>query len=112
RRINTLCNRLLLAGFLGGKHAFDTADVQAIAREIREELGPEATLATVPAARETAAATTNIATIDSTAWLAHFRDIEERLDRLDKTVGSAIRLLQRLLQPERVGKQPGAPMGR
>ena len=27
RRINTLCNRLLLAGFLGEKHAFGAADV-------------------------------------------------------------------------------------
>src|SRR5690242_7698552 len=34
RRINTLCNRLMLAGFLGEKHVFDTGDVQGIAREI------------------------------------------------------------------------------
>ena len=40
RRINTICNRLLLAGYLQEKHAFGTDDVQAIAREIREELGP------------------------------------------------------------------------
>src|SRR5215510_6323750 len=33
RRINTLCNRLMLAGFLGEKHALEVADVHAIARE-------------------------------------------------------------------------------
>src|SRR6187431_3202845 len=31
RRINTICNRLLLAGYLQEKHAFGTDDVQAIA---------------------------------------------------------------------------------
>src|SRR6266851_250377 len=41
RRINTLCNRLLLAGFLGEKHALGAGDVHYIADEIREELGPE-----------------------------------------------------------------------
>ena len=35
RRINTLCNRLLLAGFLGERHALGPADVQAIARDPR-----------------------------------------------------------------------------
>ncbi len=113
RRINTLCNRLLLAGFLGAKHAFDVADVQAIAREIREELGSEATLASVPASttHEPAPVAASSAAADSAAWLAHFRDIEDRLGRLERTVGSAIRLLQKLLEPERVRK-PGTPMGR
>ena len=120
RRINTLCNRLLLAGFLGEKHAFGSADVQAIVREIREELGPEASLVTVPAAPEeseggevkaVATAVEPEAAGDPQSSLAHFREIEARLDRLEKSVGRAIGLLQRLLHPERMGK-PGAPMGR
>src|SRR5205814_893482 len=41
RRINTLCNRLMLAGFLGEKHVLEPSDVQAIAREIRDEMGPD-----------------------------------------------------------------------
>jgi hypothetical protein len=48
---------------------------------------------------------------DSVAWLAHFKEIEERLARLERTMGSAIRLLQRLLEPDRVGK-PRTPAGR
>src|SRR5207253_10239315 len=44
RRINTLCNRLMLAGFLGEKHVLEPSDVQAIAREIRDEMGPDAAL--------------------------------------------------------------------
>ena len=143
RRINTLCNRLLLAGFLGEKHAFEVVDVQAIVREIRDELGPEASLVTVPAVSESSAtgmagdapvgvagsATTGASKAppvaaagtareaassevsDPQTVTAHLREIEARLDRLEKSVGRAIGLLQRLLHPERVGK-PGTPMGR
>jgi general secretion pathway protein A len=112
RRINTICNRLLLAGFLGEKHAFAAADVETIVREIREELGPESTLATVPMQeRHSDGATSLRQASDSVAWLAHFKEIEERLARLERTMGSAIRLLQRLLEPDRVGK-PRTPAGR
>jgi putative secretion ATPase (PEP-CTERM system associated) len=115
RRINTLCNRLLLAGFLGGKHAFGASDVESIVREIREELGPETTLASVSAApgpaqvTEPAAVETVAAPTDAALWIAHFKDIEERLARLERTTGSAIRLLQRLLEPDRSGK-PRTPV--
>jgi hypothetical protein len=39
RRINLICNRLLLAGFLNEKHELDAADVEVVAGEIKEELG-------------------------------------------------------------------------
>jgi general secretion pathway protein A len=37
RRINAHCDRLLLAGFLSGKSEFTRADVEEVAKEIREE---------------------------------------------------------------------------
>jgi general secretion pathway protein A len=37
RRINSLCDRLLLLGFLGGKKDFAAEDVEEVAREIHEE---------------------------------------------------------------------------
>ncbi len=37
RRINTLCDRLLLSGFLAGKSSFARTDVEEVAREINEE---------------------------------------------------------------------------
>jgi putative secretion ATPase (PEP-CTERM system associated) len=56
RRINALCDRLLLSGFIGSKTAFGRNDVDEVAREIREEnfsgpsdYGAEATRASVPA---------------------------------------------------------------
>jgi len=112
RRINTICNRLLLAGYLQEKHAFGTDDVQAIAREIREELGPETALASVAVARAREAATAPAAMLqDAGAVLARLREMDERIDRLEKTVGSAVDLLHRLLHPDRNSK-PGAPASR
>ena len=41
RRINSLCDRLLLSGFLAGKKSFTLADVEDVAKEINEEtMGP------------------------------------------------------------------------
>jgi len=37
RRINAVCDRLLLFGYLSGKKDFDAADVEEVAREISEE---------------------------------------------------------------------------
>jgi putative secretion ATPase (PEP-CTERM system associated) len=38
RRINSLCDRLLLAGFLSGKREFNGEDVKEVAHEIEEEV--------------------------------------------------------------------------
>ncbi|MDR1936635.1 MAG: XrtA-associated ATPase [Candidatus Accumulibacter sp.] len=37
RRINSLCDRILLAGYLGGKSKFKVADVEEVAKELNEE---------------------------------------------------------------------------
>ncbi len=42
RRINAMCNRLMLAGFLAGQHRFTAAEVNAVAAEITGEIGPQA----------------------------------------------------------------------
>jgi general secretion pathway protein A len=39
RRINLVCNRLLLAGFLNEKHILDAEDVDMVCKELQEELG-------------------------------------------------------------------------
>ncbi|MEH3086159.1 MAG: XrtA-associated ATPase [Xylophilus ampelinus] len=39
RRINTVCDRLLLLGFLGGKLRLELGDIQEVVREMREEGG-------------------------------------------------------------------------
>jgi general secretion pathway protein A len=112
RRINTLCNRLLLSAFLAEKHALDTADVQAIANEIHEELGPESMLSMVPAAGEGPPnGGQRPPDVDASVWHARFNQVDERIDRLERTVGAAVDLLHKLLHPDKATK-PGTPAGR
>ena len=40
RRINVLCNRLLLLGFMDGKHALDANDVADVIEDMRQEFAP------------------------------------------------------------------------
>ena len=114
RRINTLCNRLLLASYLSEKHSLSTGDVQAIAEEISDEMGPESGLnpvATVGQAGGAAGESQPPARIEAAIWHRHFHQIEERIDRLEATVGAAVDLLHALLHPEKAAK-PGSPKGR
>ncbi len=113
RRINTLCNRLLLAGFLAERHRLGDADVQAIAREIDEEMGANATLGLAPAAEGPDGSQSELVAelpADGAILQVHLRHIEERIDRLDKTVGAAVDLLHRMLHPDKANK-PGTPAG-
>ncbi len=114
RRINNLCNRLLLAGFLAERHRFEPANVQAIASEIHDELGVDASLELVSTAvAQVAPPSASVAELppDGTLWQMHFRNIEERIDRLDKTVGAAVDLLHGMLHPDKANK-PGTPVSR
>jgi general secretion pathway protein A len=109
RRINTLCNRLLLAAFLAQKHALQTADVQAIALEINQELGQD-WATDVGAVAEVSDGSTTELTLPSQQqtkiWHMHFEKIEERIERLERTVGAAVDLLHRLLHPDKAATKP------
>jgi putative secretion ATPase (PEP-CTERM system associated) len=112
RRINTLCNRLLLAGYLGEKHVIERADAQAIAREIADELGTDGgalapVLTVAPRPAEAAPAQ---APVDAAAWNANLRRIEDRIERLERTVGGAVDLLHDLLHRD-TATNPGRPAG-
>ncbi len=104
RRINALCNRLLLAAFLVEKHVIVPNDVHAIAREIQDELGPEAVTAMAAAGINGASENPMSTRMDGATLHKHFDHLEERIDRLEKTVAAAVDLLHRLLHPERPAK--------
>ena len=154
RRINALCNRLMMAGFLGEKHVLGPADVEAIAREIDHEMGPATagaqasaesqaradsqasaetqagvtmpTLGSQVASQEASAASTPQdgvsrserapePTIEVARWRRDFRELEQRMDRLEKLVETAVSLLHRIqLDSQRPVKpvKPGKPFGR
>jgi putative secretion ATPase (PEP-CTERM system associated) len=112
RRINTLCNRLLLATFLAERHAIETSDVETIAREIGEEMGSESALSEVTVIDGGSAHGdgSHVARIDQSVWHRHFNQIEERIDRLERTVDGAVDLLHHLLHPDKASTaKPGAP---
>src|SRR5512135_3132078 len=52
RRINAICDRLLLSGYLAGKRVFARDDAEAVAREIREETFSNPAAATPEDAQE------------------------------------------------------------
>ena len=118
RRINTLCNRLLLAGFLAEKHRLDSGDVEGIEREIEDEIGPGGRSgqgANIEAAGTTDASTKDVPSQEATPingvdLRTYFRDIANRIDRLDKTVGAAVDLLRGILHPDSADK-PGSSAG-
>ncbi len=102
RRINTLCNRLLLAGFLGEKHAFDTGG--RAGDRTRDPRGARSGgVARRGADDDTRKRRRRHRRVTRAAirarCSAHLRGIEERIERLEKTVGAAVDLLHRLLHP-------------
>jgi len=109
RRINTLCNRLMLAGFLAEKHVLDVADVQGIADEMRDELGVDLRAATLAGngARAPSAVSADGARVAGLPE-ARMRLLEERMDRAERTLGAAVDLLHNLLHPEKA-KSGAAP---
>ncbi|MFO1313579.1 MAG: XrtA/PEP-CTERM system-associated ATPase [Burkholderiales bacterium] len=103
RRINTLCNRLLLAAFLGEKHAIDKEDVEQIAGEIREEIGGGEFGGPVAhdLGRATARGAAGLGTLADPRLHRMFEHVDERMDRLERTVAAAVDLLHRLLHPDK-----------
>jgi putative secretion ATPase (PEP-CTERM system associated) len=90
RRINTLCNRLLLAAFLGEKHTIEKADVDSVASEMQEEIGGA-----------TALVAPSLAAPENPRMHHLFAQLDERIERLERTVAAAVTLLHRLLHPEK-----------
>ncbi len=40
-------------------------------------------------------------------WHRHLEHLDERMDRLERTVSTAVDLLHRLLHPDKSGNEPG-----
>jgi len=101
RRLNALCNRLLIKAYLERKHTIGSQDVIQAAKELRDELGagsppPDPTPAAAPRANG--------------ATRPHMMSaIAARLDTLDRSVGAVVDLARSIAAPEprsRVGVKP------
>jgi putative secretion ATPase (PEP-CTERM system associated) len=116
RRINSLCDRLLLAACIARRHEAGLADVEAVITELREEFA-EASAPTPPPAvatpapevgrMEAASLAVEQTQLDSEDLLgkalklaasAETRRLEARIVRVEKTVGTALDVLNQLLQ--------------
>jgi len=113
RRINSLCDRLLLFGFLSGKKDFDQADVEEVAREIHDEaMGGSHITSQIdpiyaPAVNAPAIASAPLPGFDDPASLLagiNIQQFGERLARLERSMlqlekinSTTLALLQRLV---------------
>lgn len=97
RRINQLCNRLLLSGFLAEKHRLTAADVEQVGAEIRDELGgpsgPSQDRASI------APAVDDGVRLDNVVRPFAASAISARLDRIEKSMATVLELLRAQSSP-------------
>lgn len=82
RRINTLCDRLMLLGFLAEKHHFERADVE----EVIADLSQEVAYSGAPAKPKTAAAPAPDAAL-----------LVERLEGIERSLNRLLAMMRKLL---------------
>jgi putative secretion ATPase (PEP-CTERM system associated) len=108
RRINLLCNRVLLGAYLGEKHSIGAADVRSVANEVRQELGPENVATTfVPVAsgsRPIANLPVPTGASPGPASVGEIARLEDRIARLERLVHSTVSLLHTLIEREQRNK--------
>jgi general secretion pathway protein A len=107
RRINLLCNRVMLGGYLGEKHRITAADVRSVAGELRQEFGPETVSSPlVPVSQPGRAGT--LPSIGASTQLrandAEIARLEDRVSRLERLLQSTVSLLHTLIEREQRGK--------
>ncbi len=104
RRINTLCNRLLLAMYFAEKHTITALDVDETGDEIRQEMSGGGVLAREPVMAGAVPASRNgVATADVSPGL------EERVTRLERATTAMLDFLQQALRPAVAPKPPEQP---
>ena len=104
RKVNTLCDRLLLMGFLEEMHAFDEADVQEVIADIAQEFELPTTPADILVAADAASPVAPLAPAAPAAPAAAVAValepnplMDERLMRLEKSVVSVLNILKKIV---------------
>lgn len=96
RKVNTLCDRLLLMGFLEEMHSFGESDVADVIRDISQEFEVPVTPAVLPPTRSAAAPLSldeqGDAPLSETSPL-----LDERMMRLEKSVVSVLNILKKIV---------------
>jgi general secretion pathway protein A len=91
RKINTLCDRLLLMGYLEEIHAFGKSEVDGVIGDIQQEF-------VLPVAEMESPAPTNILQSQQTGNIpASLENMDERIARMERSVISVLDLLKQIL---------------
>ena len=102
RQTNTLCDRLLLMGYLEEMHAFDEADVQEVIRDIQQEFqlpaDAQAGIAASPAPHAAPAVATEV--------VVKPEYMDERMVRLEKSIVSVLAILKKIVATPASANQP------
>ena len=111
RRINTLCNRILLAGFLSGKHVIGARDVEEVIAEFNAEFGesaptdPDLSMTKLDAGPFVNSAQPIVA-VDSSASLVvagppNLTTLERRITGMERVMAITVNLLRQVIGMKR-----------
>lgn len=104
RRINTLCDRLFLMGYLEELGAFGAAQVASVIADIQQEFAlPEDTEPAPGQSRQEDEAVTGAATIQALPVLENMND---RLSKMERSVVSILDAVKKIVSTPRVRKTP------
>lgn len=92
RKINVLCDRLLLMGYLEEMHAFDGAAVEEVSSDMQKEMSIPAMTAGAVTVRENAVPYER--DVETQLYLAK---MEERISQTEKSVSNVLKLMREIL---------------
>jgi putative secretion ATPase (PEP-CTERM system associated) len=106
RRINLVCNRVMLSGYLGEKHVITAAEVRSVSNEMRQELGPETVQSPLAAIAHGAkpAAQLPVPVTQARDPASEIARLEDRVTRLERLLHSTVSLLHTLIEREQRGR--------
>ncbi len=100
RRINTLCDRLLLFGFLEERNQFDAKAVQEVIQDLRQEVHHQVAPPTAPAH-----ATSNPGPQAAVPQAILSPDLEERLGQIERSLTRLIPMVRKILYAVSEGQE-------
>ena len=109
RRINSLCNRVLLAAYLSEKHVLDRSDISAAVTEIANEMGADLAVSPLPGSRESgisgskrdSVASKRDSTPTGRVGARPLAAITERIEQLEHNVDGLLSVVRGIVEPER-----------
>ncbi|SEK30103.1 XrtA/PEP-CTERM system-associated ATPase [Nitrosovibrio tenuis] len=99
RKINGLCDRLLLMGYLEKLHSFSSAEVNEVIRDIQQEFDVPAATVRMPGDSP------GTPVSESSESLLKMENTDNRLARLEESVVSLLELLKQILSLSDPGKK-------